>query len=483
VTGATGAAGTAGQSAATTVTTAYTQPAINADVTVNVASVGVFGPGLTVHVANVGTGASAGYYKVNSVGPGNVLSLKFLGYTGSMQSAGTTVISGSVVSAAGVKGADGTNGTNGTNGANGETIAPRAFVSAVYAQPAVGGTVTIPVTDTRWMIVGQIISVGPNDYYEITAVINQTNVTIKNLNYPGSAAPGSGIANGHGVGIAGKIGLTGAAGANGAPGAAGTNGLTIYPIATVNTAFTQPAVNATVSANISDTRWMAIGTIIHINGANFYKVTGLPAASTAVLLNLGYPGSASPGTVISVGLEAGLTGIQGPTGNAGAAGAAGAVGPAGPQIAGLVRGNTEQTRALILSTLNQNLPSGFYSINASTEAQRVSMGCPVTNWGYVIVNHHENGSADSGNYQKQTFHSIESNRRWYRDVYNGGYGAWQPDYLAPYAMSQATFNARDFRPISGITSTGDLVYCSLGAFKGALALSTSQIPNQGGVPN
>ena len=76
-------------------------------------------------------------------------------------------------------------------------------------QPAIAGNVTIPVANSLWIGVGQIIYVENGGYYSVTSVPNSVTVQIQNLGYTGNAAPGTSIG-------ASKVSPGGIKGADGA---------------------------------------------------------------------------------------------------------------------------------------------------------------------------------------------------------------------------------------------------------------------------
>lgn len=92
---------------------------------------------------------------------------------------------------------------------------------------------------------------------------------------------------------------------------------------TTNALYTQPAANSTVSVVVHSTGWMAVGMVVYIQSAGYYTVTSITNATTAVLTNLGYPGSATAGQNINSNSKVTAAGIRGATGAAGSGGGGG----------------------------------------------------------------------------------------------------------------------------------------------------------------
>lgn len=103
--------------------------------------------------------------------------------------------------AAGADGAAGAAGTNGTNGVNAFTT-----TSADFNVPAAkGGTVTISVADTSWMVVGQTLVITGPATFLITAIPTGTTVTLAWDQAPGDAAGNTLISSGSKVSPSGPF--------------------------------------------------------------------------------------------------------------------------------------------------------------------------------------------------------------------------------------------------------------------------------------
>ena len=207
---------------------------------------------------------SGGYYTVTSILDGTHVVLANSGVPGDT-SAGTPIIAGSAVMAAGVEGAIGATGATGTTGttgaqgpigpggatgATGATGAPGApgvtgttgttgaagatggnaytVTSAGFTQPNPGSTVPVFVASTAFMAPGEALFIQNGGYYTVSYVNGSTSVVLTNLGVPGNASSGLVIGSGSSVVPSGVQGATGANGANGATGSqgpAGTNGV------------------------------------------------------------------------------------------------------------------------------------------------------------------------------------------------------------------------------------------------------------------
>lgn len=84
----------------------------------------------------------------------------------------------------GPPGQDGHDGTDGTDGINAFTV-----TSLNFSVPAIALSVTVTVADSVWAANGQIVFVSTAGYYQVTGIPLSTQLTLKNLGYPGNAAP------------------------------------------------------------------------------------------------------------------------------------------------------------------------------------------------------------------------------------------------------------------------------------------------------
>jgi hypothetical protein len=138
----------------------------------------------------------------------------------------------------------------------------------------------------------------------VQTILSSTQLSVQNLNYPGNAASGISIVTGSHVGPAGLQGAQGAGGA-------GLNAFT-----TLSANFIQPAVNATVSANVGTTAWIATGQGVYVQGGGYYQVASVPDLTHVNLTNLGTAGNAAPGATVTSGTNVTVT----PSGTPGTSG-------------------------------------------------------------------------------------------------------------------------------------------------------------------
>lgn len=115
-------------------------------------------------------------------------------------------------------------------------------------------------------------------------------------------------------------GATGLAGADGADGADGVNAYT-----TLTALFVMPAMLGTVTADVVDSSWMAIGQMLYVQNAGYMSVQAKPTNLSVTLRNEetvggAYDSNVAPGTNIPFGSYVSPAGIQGQTGAAGADG-------------------------------------------------------------------------------------------------------------------------------------------------------------------
>lgn len=95
------------------------------------------------------------------------------------------------------------------------------------------------------------------------------------------------------------------------PGGAGINAFT-----TTTATFVQPAVNANVTVNVDESRWIAPTQILFHEAGGFYEAISLPSNTSVTLKNLGYSVNAVPAVNVPIGTlsPGGLEGPEGPDG-------------------------------------------------------------------------------------------------------------------------------------------------------------------------
>jgi hypothetical protein len=287
---AAGGGGGAGQNAYTTLSANFTVPAVGATVPIVVGSTAwMGGSGYGIYISG------AGYYIVSSITDATHAVVTNSG-TGANAPPATVVTSGGTISAAGPMGPAGSSGT---------TLASYDALTLPFTMPAASASVNISIANTAWLGLSQVIYIASAGYFQVGSIINATNASITNLNYPGNASAGTSISSGSHVGPAGPIGPQGTGGA-------GLNAFT-----TLTTSFVQPAVGSSVTATVGSTSWIAPNEIIFVQGGGYYQVTSIPDLTHVSLSNLGYTGNAAPGATVTGGTGVMVTpgGLAGQGGN------------------------------------------------------------------------------------------------------------------------------------------------------------------------
>ncbi len=139
-----------------------------------------------------------------------------IGFTGNQ---GDTGIAGPIgpAGATGANGATGSAGSNGSNGVNG--ISSYSILTSSFVQPS--SSITIQVSSTLWMAVGETIFIENGGYYYIISISNTTHVIILNLGYSANTAIGVTISLNSLISPSGPIGATGLTGSVGLRGPSG----------------------------------------------------------------------------------------------------------------------------------------------------------------------------------------------------------------------------------------------------------------------
>jgi hypothetical protein len=202
--GATGSGG-AGKNAFTNLAANFTQPAVNATVSINVGSSAWMAVGQVIFVQG------GGYYSVSSITDLTDAIVTNLGYVGNAAPS-ATVTSGSTVAVT-------PGGLAGAAGTSAYTV-----TTASFTQPTTGATVTVTVGNTSWMAQGQNLFIPGAGYYSVSVVTDSTHVVLTNSGTSGNSTAGNNIPSGSQVSPAGSIGPTGATGATGPQGPAGSGG-------------------------------------------------------------------------------------------------------------------------------------------------------------------------------------------------------------------------------------------------------------------
>jgi hypothetical protein len=196
-------AGGAGLNAFTTLSANFTQPAINATVTINVASTAWMAAGQGIFIQG------GGYYTIVSISDATHAVVTNLGGSAN-PAAGSTVIGNGTqnVAPAGIPGVAGSSSYTTT--------------TASFVMPAVAGSITVTFASTTWMAQGQNLYVVGAGYFDISSITDATHAVLINLGSLGNVSSGTTIPSGSMVSTAGATGPTGQTGNQGGQGAPGS---------------------------------------------------------------------------------------------------------------------------------------------------------------------------------------------------------------------------------------------------------------------
>lgn len=106
-------------------------------------------------------------------------------------------------------GPQGDSGIDGEAGENG--LSPLSLSTAEFTVPAVNSNVTIDVSNSSWMIPGEVVYIQNAGAYEVVSTPTNNTVTVKNLGYTENAAPTTVIAQLQKIGPSGPKGADGVA--------------------------------------------------------------------------------------------------------------------------------------------------------------------------------------------------------------------------------------------------------------------------------
>lgn len=115
-----------------------------------------------------------------------------------------------------------------------------------------------------------------------------------------------------------NVSVPGPQGDAGTNGTNGTDGADAY---TTTTGFTQPAVDATVEAEVADSNIAAVGVDVFVEGGGYYEVTAIADSTHMTLKNRGYTANTPPTTAIPNAARVIVAGEKGETGDVDANGA------------------------------------------------------------------------------------------------------------------------------------------------------------------
>lgn len=218
----------------------------------------------------------------------------------------------------------GRNGPPGPQGPAGKNSF--SYLSQIFSVPALGVTVSTPVSDSSWMTAGLLVFIpGAGTFTVIGAPPDAHTVNLANSGDPTNAPAGVQVGAGNTVSPAAQRGPSGPQGGPGPQGPAGPQGVSgTSAYTTLRQDFTVPTT-AGVAFVVSAASF-APGLIVYCGSGNYFSVSAVDTtANTLTLLNQNYPGGQAPGTLITAGHTVSGTGPQGPQG------IQGPVGPQGPQ--------------------------------------------------------------------------------------------------------------------------------------------------------
>jgi hypothetical protein len=214
-----GPIGPAGQPSYTFSSAGFTVPAFGATVVVPVANSTWVAVGEIIYVQNAGGPGVAGPMQVMATSPTSI-----------------TLMNIAVSSGAGPAGPAGTNGQSAFS-----------FSTAGFTVPAIGATVTVPMINTTWAVLGEVLYVQDANGPGVAGPMQITGITANSITLMNIASGSS----------------TGPPGPTGQPS---------YSFAQAS--FTVPAVGSTVLVTVDQTAWVPIGAILYVQDANSPGVAG-----------------------------------------------------------------------------------------------------------------------------------------------------------------------------------------------------------------
>jgi hypothetical protein len=227
---------------------------------------------------------------------------------------------------AGIQGEEGARGPQGETGRTGysELVAP-------FVMPEVNQN-DFCLTDSYISFAADmIVFVAGLGWLYVLAVYPALNrLQLRNLGYPGNAAPGTVAPVGALVTAAGPMGPQSIV--PGPPGPQGEVGPTGYGVLSEQLAFVVPQPDSLALCWLTKPGPFSAGQIITIGEAGYYQIDRIGGNDDQlIVVNLGYPENAPPGTVVPPGAWVVATGARGTIGPEGPPGIQGIQGPQGSQ--------------------------------------------------------------------------------------------------------------------------------------------------------
>lgn len=105
------------------------------------------------------------------------------------------------------------------------------------------------------------------------------------------------------------LNIPGQKGDAGDAGADGANGISAFSITT--SGFVVPAVNGSVTIDVSNSSWMAVTQTVYIQNAGYYEVLATPTNTTVTVKNWGWSGNTAPGGAVASLQKVSPSGLKG----------------------------------------------------------------------------------------------------------------------------------------------------------------------------
>lgn len=249
-----------------------------------------------------------------------------------------------------------------------------SYTQKMFVMPAAGANpVVVAVTDTSWMIAGQLVYIpGAGNFTIVGSPPDSQTVYLANNGDPNNAPAGTGIQPGSTISMAnmrGPVGPAGSPGPRGPAGPQGVGGAAAYTTLTQD--WTVPASSSI--AFVVNAGALAVGLIVYVGASGgYFSVTQVNTSNNTITLqNLQLPGGASVGTVIPSGTTVSGVGPQGPPGPTGAQGIQGPQGLQGVAPVGtiLMYGGSSAPGGWVAcdgSALSRTAFSALFSIISTT---------------------------------------------------------------------------------------------------------------------
>lgn len=293
-----GPKGDIGPGAWTVTTVNFAVPAVDSSIPITGVNFAWAGLGEPVYMPGAGT------FIVSVVGTTSI-TITNTGITGNA-TPGTVIDAGTIVTPGGQEGPAGTDGDPGTDGINCFTV-----TTSQTTMPSRGSNVFLAVTEGRWATLGGRVEVVGLGNFLVVGAPNQTQINVQNpLDVFDNAAPGTVVASGA------KVGLAGAPGHN------------CFTTLTADFPTGMPAIDASTTTTVLDPQFFAVGATVFMNisgVANYFEIVSVSGNTIGFKNPAAYVNNVAEFTTVPSGtfvVISGVIGPQGPTGT-GSPGAAG----------------------------------------------------------------------------------------------------------------------------------------------------------------